>query len=84
MTIYIGNAHPQYIYISTHETDYIWCPILYEPAALTKAYGYTDFNISAHTTKTCIIGRVGRTRRKKTTNQYDEENRWVFSFDFKD
>ena len=57
---------------------------MYEPAALTKAYGYTDFNISAHTTKTCIIGRVGRTRRKKTTNQYDEENRWVFSFDFKD
>ena len=23
-------------------------------------------------------------RRKKSTNQYDKENRWVFSFDFKD
>ena len=23
-------------------------------------------------------------RRKKTTNQYAEENRWVFSFDLKD
>ena len=51
----------------------------------TRTHMHT--HMCTYTTNTCISDYwwwVGRMRRKKTTDQYAEEKRWVFSFDLRD
>ena len=56
----------------------------------TRTHARTHARTHTHTHthyKNAIItgdGLIGRMRRKKTTNQYAEEKRWVLSFDLKE